>query len=98
MNDRLLFKSSHFHAAIQNKWHVTVYQQDELLDEGGVIERQTLESVKIGENYFLKENCQFVISDEITIVVDDVSRTSIELVAFIEEGVLEQIDRKNRLR
>ncbi|MCK6075366.1 MULTISPECIES: hypothetical protein [Paenibacillus] len=54
-----LYKASHFEKAIQNKWHVIVYQQEEVLDEGGIIERQTLKTVVIGGNHFIKENCQF---------------------------------------
>lgn len=61
MQKRLLFKSVHFHEAIQNKWHITVYQQDELLDKGGIIESQTLTTVKIGDNHYFKASCQFVV-------------------------------------
>lgn len=63
MKSRLLFKASHFSKAIENKWRVAIYQQDIILDEGGVIELQTLETVKINGIYFIKKNCQFVIAD-----------------------------------
>jgi hypothetical protein len=32
--------------------HVTVYQQDELLDVGGIIEKHTKDTVKINGGYF----------------------------------------------
>ncbi|UOK62222.1 hypothetical protein MT997_28550 [Paenibacillus sp. OVF10] len=57
----LLHKALHFEKAIQNKWHVIVYQQDEFLDEGGIIERQTLKTVVIGGNHYIKESCQFIV-------------------------------------
>lgn len=63
MINSLLFKASHFSKAIENKWKITIYQQDVILDEGGVIELQTLDSVKINGSYFFKKNCQFVIAD-----------------------------------
>ncbi|MBY3618622.1 hypothetical protein MHB77_08800 [Paenibacillus sp. FSL K6-3166] len=62
MKNRLLFKASHFSAAIENKWRITVYQHDVILDEGGVIELQTLKSVKINGSYYIKKNCQFVLA------------------------------------
>ncbi|WP_337032229.1 hypothetical protein [Paenibacillus illinoisensis] len=58
----MLYKASHFEKAIRNKWHVVVYQQDEVLDEGGIIERQTLRTVIIKGNHFIKNNCQFIVS------------------------------------
>jgi hypothetical protein len=43
--------------------HVTVYQQDELLDTGGIIEKQTKDTVKINGYYFFKNACQFVVGE-----------------------------------
>jgi hypothetical protein len=40
-----------------------VYQQDELLDVGGIIEKQTIDTVKINGNYFWKSTCQFIVND-----------------------------------
>ncbi|MFS0871745.1 hypothetical protein [Paenibacillus xylanilyticus] len=59
----LLYEASHFEKAIQNQWHIIVYQQDEILDEGGIIERQTLETVVIGGNHYIKKSCQFIASN-----------------------------------
>lgn len=101
MHKDLLYKSSHFNAAIENKWHVAVYQQDEILDEGGVIESQTLESIKINGNYFMKANCQFVIVGDERIEGDIVDLNKIkafkandpEVIAFIENGVLHRTEK-----
>jgi hypothetical protein len=41
--------------------HFTVYQQDELLDVGGIIEKHTKDAVKISGSYFFKRTCQFVV-------------------------------------
>lgn len=60
----LLYRASHFEKAIQNQWHIIVYQQDEILDEGGIIERQTLETVVIGGNHYIKKSCQFIVSNK----------------------------------
>ncbi|MGO4732161.1 hypothetical protein [Paenibacillus sp. 2KB_22] len=57
----LLYKASHFEKAIQRIWHIIVYQQDEVLDEGAIIERQTLKTVVIGGNHYIKESCQFIV-------------------------------------
>lgn len=96
MKKGLLFKSSHFHAAMQNKWRVTVYQHDELLDQGGIIESQTRDSVKIGESYFIKSNCQFVVGDG-DILQNQANEeicSYIELIAFIEDGILKKFMNK----
>lgn len=92
MKNRLLFKASHFSTAIENKLHIAIYQQDVILDEGGVIELQTLKSVKINGSYFMKKNCQFVIADGKQIKADitefhtfEASKTdSREVITFIE--------------
>jgi hypothetical protein len=38
-----------------------VYQHDELLDVGGIIEKQTIDTVKINGSYFFKHACQFIV-------------------------------------
>ncbi|MBY3618586.1 hypothetical protein HGO21_03395 [Acinetobacter sp. CUI P1] len=76
MKSRLLFKASHFSTAIKNNWRIAIYQQDVILDEGGVIESQTLKSVKINGIYFMKETCQFVIAEG-TQIEEDIAELKI---------------------
>jgi hypothetical protein len=38
-----------------------VYQQDELLDVGDIIEKHTQDTVKINGSYFWKRACKFVV-------------------------------------
>ncbi|MFD0682426.1 MULTISPECIES: hypothetical protein [unclassified Paenibacillus] len=38
---------------------VTVYQESEIIDYGGVIEKHTEDCVYINGGHFIKENCQF---------------------------------------
>jgi hypothetical protein len=51
LNTKLLTTSGQFNEqfndAMLRQLHVTVYQQDELLDVGGIIEKQTKDVVKI---------------------------------------------------
>ncbi|XOK59224.1 hypothetical protein ACJ7K1_21985 [Paenibacillus elgii] len=38
---------------------VTVYQQNEVIDYGGVIEKHTEHAVLINDNFYFKDLCQF---------------------------------------
>ncbi|QCT04387.1 hypothetical protein E6C60_3679 [Paenibacillus algicola] len=57
---QLLFKASHFNEAMLQQWIVEVYQEYELIDYGGIIEKQTKSSVRINGIYYMKESCQFI--------------------------------------
>jgi hypothetical protein len=55
----LLETDSHLQAAIFNKSFVIVWQDDEIVDYGGIIESLSDHSVTILGNRYLKETCQF---------------------------------------
>lgn len=55
MKGTLLYTTAQLNDAILKQWHVEVYQHDELLDQGGVIEYQTKDIVKMKDgHYFIK--------------------------------------------
>jgi hypothetical protein len=51
--------------AIINQWHVEVYQHDESLDQGGVIDYQTKDIIKMkAGHYFIKSKCEFLVREQ----------------------------------
>ncbi|MNC65814.1 hypothetical protein D3C75_1161410 [compost metagenome] len=64
MKGTLLYTAAQLNDAISKQWHVEVCQHDELLDQGGVIEYQTKDIVKIKEgHYFMKSKCEFLVRE-----------------------------------
>ncbi|NMI05052.1 hypothetical protein HF638_13820 [Paenibacillus sp. SZ31] len=64
MKGTLLYTAAQLNDAILKKWHVKVYQHDELLDQGGVIEYQTRDIVKMKDShYFIKSKCEFLVRE-----------------------------------
>lgn len=55
----VLSSSADFDNAMLFGWNVEVWQQDDIIDYGGQIERHTDESVYINSAYYLKVNCTF---------------------------------------
>lgn len=64
MKGTLLYTAAQLNDAILKQWHVEVYQHDELLDQGGVIEYQTKDIVKMKNgHYFMKSKCEFLVRE-----------------------------------
>jgi hypothetical protein len=60
--NQILYNPADFDNAILFQLTVSVWQNGELLDNGGVIELNKEGSVKINGSYYLKINCEFRIS------------------------------------
>ncbi|WP_145325124.1 hypothetical protein [Paenibacillus xylanexedens] len=51
--------------AILKQWHVEVYQHDESLDQGGVIDYQTKDIIKMKDgHYFIKSKCKYLVREQ----------------------------------
>ncbi|MGK9251804.1 hypothetical protein [Paenibacillus humicus] len=53
--------AAQFNEAILNKWIIRVYQDGEVIEDGGIIDFQTKEAIRINGYYFKKSSCQFVV-------------------------------------
>lgn len=62
---KMLNTAAHFNKAMLNNWHILVYQEDELIDNGGRIDKQTKDTVIINGSHFIKANCQFLVKDKL---------------------------------
>jgi hypothetical protein len=58
-NGTVLKTDADFYNAMLFGLRVTVYQDGEILDYGGVIKQFSEHSVTVDEFFFLRENCEF---------------------------------------
>ncbi|WP_308721729.1 hypothetical protein [Paenibacillus polysaccharolyticus] len=66
MKGALLYTAAQLNEAILKQWHVVRYQHDELLDQGGAIEYQTKDIVKMKDGqYFMKSTCEFLVQSKV---------------------------------
>ncbi|MGF9714977.1 hypothetical protein [Paenibacillus naphthalenovorans] len=55
----VLSTDEHINAALFNKSKVIVYQDDQIINYGGLIQAQSEHAIKINDEYYLKETCEF---------------------------------------
>jgi hypothetical protein len=61
---QLLHHPVHFYTAMLYGCEVSVWQEGEAIENGGIIEKYSDETIKINGAYFLKANCQFTVKGQ----------------------------------